>query len=175
MWAKSFTSQKMYFLLCYTVSEIMRGLLIFLAWSRNILISQEINRRNPVEAVISSKDSKEIINLQFQLLHPLSLLVGSPCINVCLNILILKEKVIWDRGWWCLGRESDSKVNWVYLCEDSFTLPLHFVARYSQQPNYLFLQCSRKLIQMIIHCSLINISKNYQKYLSNFATVNIHN
>ena len=64
-----------------------------------------------MEAVISSKDSKEIINLQFQLLHSLSLLVGSPCMNVYLSILVLKEKVVWDRGWWCLGRESDPKVN----------------------------------------------------------------
>ena len=64
-----------------------------------------------MEAVISSKDSKEIINLQFQLLHPLSLLVGSPCMNVYLSILVLKEKVVWDRGWWYLGRESDPKVN----------------------------------------------------------------
>ena len=85
-----------------------------------------------MEAVISSKDSKEIINLQFQLLHPLSLLVGSPCMNFCLNVLVLKQKVFRDGGWWCLGRESDSKVNSAYLCEDSFTLPLHFVARYSQ-------------------------------------------
>lgn len=165
----------MYFLLCYTVSEIMRGFLIFLALSRNILISQEINRRDPLEAVISSKGTKEIINPQFQLLHPLSLLAGSPCMNLCLKVLALKEKVVWDRGCWGLGRESDSKVNSAYLCKDSFTVPLHFVARYSQRPNYLFLQHSRKIIQMIIHCSLKNISKNYQKCLSNFASVNIHN
>ena len=117
-------SQKMYFLLCHTVSEVMRGLLIFLALSKSALINEGSNRRNPLE-VISCQDSREIINLQFQLFFfPLSLLVGPPCTNLRLNSLVQKEKVLWERGWWCLGRGSQI-LKWAqHIC---MQIPLYYL------------------------------------------------